>query len=82
MRSLKALLPVLTVALVLLAASDVRACPGCKEALANQDGTDAAGVRKGYSWSILMMIGTPFSLLSAGAFAVARAVKRGALPEM
>ncbi len=82
MRMWKALLPVLAVALVLLVASDALACPGCKEALANEQGTDAAGVRNGYFWSILMMIGTPFSLLSAGAFAVVRAVKRGALPEM
>lgn len=82
MRTLKTLLPVLAVALVLLIASDALACPGCKEALANEQGTDAAGVRNGYFWSILMMIGTPFSLISAGAFAVVRAVKRGALPEM
>jgi hypothetical protein len=82
MRTVKSLLPVLTVALVLLVASDALACPGCKEALANEQGTNAAGVRNGYFWSILMMIGTPFGLLSAGAFAVVRAVKRGALPEM
>ena len=82
MRMWKALLPMLAVALVLLVASDALACPGCKEALANQEGIDAAGVRNGYFWSILMMIGTPFSLLSAGAFAVVRAAKRGALPEM
>jgi hypothetical protein len=82
MRSWKALLPVVTVALVLLCASDVLACPGCKEALADAQGSDSARIRDGYSWSVLMMIGTPFSLLSAGAFAVVRAVKRGALPEM
>lgn len=82
MRIVKSLLPALTVALVLLGASDVLACPGCKEALADAQGTDAAGVRTGYFWSILFMIGMPFGLLSAGALAVFRAVKRGALPEM
>jgi hypothetical protein len=82
MRIVKVLLPALAVALVLLAAGDALACPGCKEALADQQGVDAAGVRNGYFWSILFMIGTPFSLLSAGAFAVVRAVKRGALPEL
>jgi hypothetical protein len=82
MRIVKSLMPVLAVALVLLFASDALACPGCKEALADQQGVDAAGVRNGYFWSILFMIGTPFSLISAGAVAVARAVKRGALPEL
>jgi hypothetical protein len=81
-RIVRSLLPVLVVALMLLVASDALACPGCKEALANEQGTDAAGVRNGYFWSILLMIATPFGLLSAGAFAVARAVRRGALPEM
>jgi hypothetical protein len=82
MRIVKPLLPVLAVAFVLLFASDALACPGCKEALADQQGVDAAGVRSGYFWSILFMIGTPFSLISAGAVAVVRAVKRGALPEL
>lgn len=82
MRILKALWPVLSVALVILCASDALACPGCKEALADAQGSDSAGMRTGYFWSILFMIGMPFSLLSAGALAVVRAVKRGALPEM
>lgn len=82
MRITKAMRPALVVALLLLAAADAPACPGCKEALANESGADAAGVRDGYFWSILMMIAAPFGLLSAGGVAVARAVKRGAMPEM
>ncbi len=37
---------------------------------------------QGYSWSILLMMSMPFTLLGTGAFFVARAVKRGAIPEM
>lgn len=82
MRSLKALLPLIAVALALLVAPDALACPGCKEALADAQGSDTAELRTGYFWSILFMIGTPFSLISVGAFAVVRAAKRGLLPEM
>ena len=58
------------------------ACPNCKEAVANQPGgTDAARLADGYSWSILLMMAMPFSLLGTGAVAVTRAVRRGAFPE-
>ena len=43
---------------------------------------DAARLKDGYYYSILLMIATPFALLGTGAFLVARAMKRGALPEM
>ena len=57
------------------------ACPNCKEAVANQDG-DAMRLANGYSWSILLMIAMPFALLGTGTLMVARAVRRGALPEL
>ena len=65
---------------VLASAKPVVACPNCKEALANQGG-DAARLANGYSWSILLMMAMPFTLLGTGSFFIARAVKRGALPE-
>ena len=61
-------------------ASDASACPNCKEAVANQGG-DAARLADGYSWSILLMMAMPFTLLGTGTFFVARAVKRGGIPE-
>jgi hypothetical protein len=60
---------------------DVLACPNCKEAVASQDG-DAMRLANGYSWSIILMIAMPFSLLGTGVLMIARAVKRGDLPEL
>ena len=56
------------------------ACPNCKEAVANQDG-NASRLADGYSWSILLMMAMPFTLLGTGAFLVTRAVQRGHFPE-
>ncbi len=61
-------------------AGPVAACPNCKEAVANQGG-DAARLANGYSWSILLMMAMPFTLLGTGTYLVARAVKRGGFPE-
>ncbi len=67
--------------LVALLAGEAAACPNCKEALANQEGGDASRLADGYSYSILLMMAMPFSLLGTGAFLVVRAARRGALPE-
>jgi hypothetical protein len=75
------MLPWLALLLVLGLSGEALACPNCKEALANQDG-DAMRLANGYSWSIILMIAMPFTLLGTGMLMVARAVKRGALPEM
>ena len=82
MRIFKSIVPVLVVVGTLSIADVATACPNCKEGTANQQGADAAGLSRGYGWSIIMMITAPFSMLTVGAFAVARAVKRGSLPEM
>jgi hypothetical protein len=79
---LKFLRPILLSAALIGACQTVHACPNCKEAIANQDGSDAEGLRKGYFWSIIMMISVPFSLVGAGTFVVIRAVKRGSLPPL
>ncbi len=57
------------------------ACPNCKEAVSLQSG-DAASQADGYNWSVMFMLVVPFSMMGTGAFAIHRAVKRGALPEM
>ncbi|MDG3006609.1 hypothetical protein [Paludisphaera mucosa] len=71
----------LATALLVPAPAPALACPNCKEALADQP-ADAARLADGFSWSILVMLGVPFSLLSVGGLAVRRAVKLGILPEM
>ncbi len=81
MRRLHWIVPVLAIGLWLGAEGVASACPNCKEAVAAQPDAVAAMAR-GYSWSILLMMSMPFTLLGTGAFLIARAVKRGAIPEM
>jgi len=79
MRRVGRILPLLV--LVLGLAVDAAACPNCKEAVAAQP-SDVAAMKEGYNYSVLFMMSMPFALLGTGAFMVARAVKRGTLPEM
>lgn len=79
MRLVQRLLPILV--LVLGLSAEVSACPNCKEAVAAQPG-EAATMKNGYNYSVLFMMAMPFTLLGVGSFMVARAVKRGVLPEM
>ncbi len=81
MRRLRRMVTCLALMLIIGLASDALACPNCKEAVANQDG-DSMRLANGYSWSIILMIAVPFTLLGAGSMMVVRAVKSGALPEM
>ena len=64
----------------LLMASTASACPNCKEAVENQTG-EGAKLKTGYYYSILFMVGMPFTLLGTGAYLVTRAVRRGGFPE-
>ena len=80
MRRLTSRLMVLALALG-LACAEAKACPNCKEAVSAQP-SDSAGMARGYNLSVVFMLAVPFTLLGAGSFAVARAVKRGVLPEM
>jgi hypothetical protein len=67
--------------LVLTLTSTAPACPNCKEAVAAQP-SEVAAMAVGYNWSVMLMLSMPFTLLGTGALMVARAVKRGTLPEM
>jgi hypothetical protein len=75
-------------ALLFLWAGQAPACPNCKEAVAAQDdiasqeGKETTFMKNGYNYSVLFMMAMPFALLGTGAFMVARAVKRGSLPEL
>ncbi len=65
---------VLAVGLLVLAAGIAQACPNCKEALsANGGGGDLV---RGYFYSILFMMGMPFTILGAFSFSMYRAVKK------
>lgn len=81
MRTIRRMLPWFVLLLALGLADKAFACPNCKEAVANQDG-DAMRLANGYSWSIILMLAMPFAILGSGTVMVARAVKRGTLPEM
>ncbi|HEV3416142.1 MAG TPA: hypothetical protein VG056_04995 [Pirellulales bacterium] len=50
---------IVTLALVFVLNSVVLACPNCKEAMEKQDPTHG-GMVKGYFYSILFMMGTPY----------------------
>jgi heme/copper-type cytochrome/quinol oxidase subunit 2 len=52
----------IAVALVFVLASLAMACPNCKEAMEKQDPTHG-GLVKGYFYSILFMMGTPYLVL-------------------
>lgn len=56
------------------------ACPTCKEALSAQP-SDASRLAQGFSYSIMVMLGVPATLVGVGGFVVHRAVRRGVLPE-
>ncbi len=79
MQSVRTILPLLVLTLGLV--GEASACPNCKEAVAAQP-EEVATMKEGYNYSVLFMLAMPFSLLGVGSFLVARAVKRGALPEM
>jgi hypothetical protein len=81
MRRIARVLPVLVLVLGLVAGGEVVACPNCKEAVAAQP-EDVANMKNGYNWSVMLMLAMPFTLLGTGMFMVARAVKRGTLPEL
>ena len=78
----RSIVPSLLLVLALAAglASTAGACPNCKEAVAAQP-SEVASMARGYNYSVVFMVSMPFALLGTGAFFVARAVKRGALPE-
>jgi hypothetical protein len=73
---------IISALLILVAGSPgAWACPNCKDAVSLQDG-DAATQADGYNWSVMFMLVVPFSMMGTGAFAIHRAVKRGAFPEL
>jgi heme/copper-type cytochrome/quinol oxidase subunit 2 len=57
--SVRAAMPLV---ILFTAAAVAQACPGCKDALAAND-PDHQNIVRGYFWSILFMMGTPYLML-------------------
>ena len=70
---------VLLLALVLPALA--AACPLCKEAASDADKPGATSVWRGMYWSILFMIGAPFTMVGAMIVMIRRARRRSPLME-
>jgi hypothetical protein len=68
--------------LALGASATAHACPNCKEAVANQTPEEAARLKNGYFYSIILMVSMPFALAGTGFLMVKRAAARGQLPEL
>lgn len=81
MMSLRRIAGCLALFAALLATPPATACPSCKEAVASQDAS-AVRLSSGFSYSILLMIAMPMTLLGAGAVALVRASRRGTLPPL
>ncbi len=82
MRVFRSIVPWIALTIACVSTGEVSACPNCKEAVSSQEGADPGRLADGYSWSILLMMGMPFTLLGTGSMMVARAVRRGSLPEL
>jgi hypothetical protein len=67
--------PLLAVGLLLGLGEAAWACPSCQAALAAHD-PQSANLVRGYFYSILFMIGMPFSMLGIFSFSMYRAVKK------
>ena len=62
---------------VLLAASIAAACPACKEILSSQEDPAAASrIAKGFSWSLGLLLSTPYLLFAGITFLIVRSTRR------
>ena len=75
LRSLQAALPLLIVAVALLAAADAFGCPNCKDAVSDAD-PDGMNLARGYFYSILIMLAMPFALIGSFSAYVWREMRR------
>lgn len=75
---MKAAVRVLAVVLLLavLVPALAAACPLCKEAASNTEQPGQTGMWRGMYWSILLMVGMPFTMVGAMIVAVRRAKRR------
>jgi hypothetical protein len=69
------LAPLIAVGLLFALDDAVQACPSCQAALAAHD-PESANLVRGYFYSILFMIGMPFSMLGVFSASMYRAVKK------
>lgn len=79
---MKRTLACLTLIGAILVASEAAACPRCKDALGQKKDPEAVRLAQGFSYSIYLLLGMPFALLTAGSIAIVRAVRQGQVPEL
>jgi hypothetical protein len=70
----------LAAALLLSMTTAAQACPGCKEALAANDGVQG-DIISGYFWSILFMMSMPFTILGMFGIVIYRAMRKSQAAE-
>jgi len=70
------MVPLVAVMVLLATGAVASACPGCKEALAANDGSAQGDMASGYFWSILFMMSMPFAIVGAFTGVVYRSVRR------
>ncbi|MHC4923770.1 MAG: hypothetical protein ACYTG4_06790 [Planctomycetota bacterium] len=75
MSRLRALLT-LAVATVALAVPSTALAQGCAMCKRNLEENGGAGLIEGFYWSIILLIGTPMTIVGAFAFVLVRATKR------
>jgi len=57
-------------------ATNVDACPNCNASMSEDADTQAAKLGRGYSWSVLIMLAVPFTMVAAMGGAAYIAIKR------
>lgn len=72
---MRALLVVAAVAIVMAIAGDALACPTCKDGVAEAD-PEGVNIARGYFYSILLMLGMPFTLAGTFGLYVWREMRR------
>lgn len=73
--SLRVAISLMVFAVILLSATDVLACPTCKEGIAENDPASAAQAA-GYFYSILFMMAMPFLLIGTFGGAAYLSIRR------
>ena len=71
----RVVLALMVLAMVLLTAADIMACPTCKDGIAESDPTSEA-LARGYFYSILFMMAMPFVIIGTFGGAAYYSIRR------
>jgi hypothetical protein len=79
------LIPLFTLALLVIHPREAQACPACRDGVAadsdNDEATDGARLALAYNASIYLLVGMPYFLLGTVSFLVYRGLKQKARAE-